>query len=132
VNGTKGLPAALRAVAGNLNSAANDLARVLNSVASALESGASHSTASPPPARGRTVRRPRTTPGKRAPSPAPVTDRTVRAAMQELGPATSAQIAEHINQAAGRRVVDGRTVRAHAQRLGARTLTRRGQRLYRL
>jgi len=52
--------------------------------------------------------------------------------MVALGPATSAQIADHINQAAGRRVVDGRAIRGHAQRLGARVAMRRGQRLYRL
>jgi hypothetical protein len=52
--------------------------------------------------------------------------------MAELGPATSTQIADHINQAAGRRVIDGRVIRGHARRLGARVVVRRGERLYRL
>jgi hypothetical protein len=132
VNGPKSLPATLRVLADNLSTAANDLARVLKSVATALEPAASGKTDSRPPGPPRTARRSPATPGKRTHSPAQAADRTVRAAMLELGPATSAQIAAHINQAAGRRVIDGRTIRGHAQRLGARVVTRRGQRLYRL
>jgi hypothetical protein len=132
VNGTKGLPATLRMVADNLSSAANDLVKVLNSVASALDPAESKSTDPPPPRTARKVRRSGGAAGKRATSRGPVTDRTVRAAMLELGPSTAAQIAAHINEGAGSQVVDGRAIRGHAQRLGARVVTRRGQRLYRL
>jgi hypothetical protein len=140
MNDRKALQSAIRVVAENLTNAANDLARVLNSIASAIETSAPEEAATTPP-----VPRPGATPQPRraAPAgakktrartapPAPVTDRTVAAAMAELGPATSTQIAEHINQAAGRRVIDGRVIRGHARRLGARVVVRRGERLYRL
>lgn len=132
VNSTKGLPAALRVVADNLNSAANDLARVLNSLASALEPDASETADSPPAGTGGKVARARATSDKKTSLPTVVTDDEVRAAMLELGPATSAEIAAHLNQSAGRRVVDGRAIRGHARHLGARVVMRRGQRLYRL
>lgn len=133
MNGAKGLPDVLRVMADNLNTAANDLARVLKSIATALEPAAPARRESPPPPRpARAARRSPSTRARRAPSPQAVTDATIRAAMLELGPATSAQIAAHINEAAGRRVVDGRTVPGHARRLGARVVMRRGQRLYRL
>lgn len=133
MNSPKGLSATLRLVADNLTVAANDLARVLNSVASALEPAApAQPRDSPPPGAARTVPRSPASTAKSARSATKVTDRAVRAAMDDLGPATGAQIAAHINQAAGRRVADGRTIRAHAQRLGARVVVRRGERLYRL
>jgi hypothetical protein len=140
MNDRKALQSAIRVVAENLTNAANDLARVLNSIASSLETSApDDSAASAPAPRSKATRQaPRAAPAgarktraKRA-SPAPVTDRTVAAAMAELGPATSTQIADHINQAAGRRVIDGRVIRGHARRLGARVVVRRGERLYRL
>jgi hypothetical protein len=132
MNGTKGLSATLRLVADNLTVAANDLAKVLNSVASALEPAAPQRRDSPQPGAARTVRRSPASTAKRTRSATKVTDRAVRAAMDDLGPATGAQIAAHLNSAAGRRVADGRTIRAHAQRLGARVVVRRGERLYRL
>jgi hypothetical protein len=141
MNDRKTLQAAIRAVAANLTNAAEDVARVLNSVAASLEtSAAEDGEASAPAPRPKPGGQPRRsapagaakTRAKRAAPAGPVTDRTVAAAMAELGPATSAQIAEHINQAAGRRVVDGRAIRGHARRLGARVVVRRGERLYRL
>ncbi len=119
-------------MADNLNGAAHDLARVLNSIASALEPAAAEPSRPRRRAASRRARRPPASPPTQGSAPAPVTDRTVRAAMLELGPATSAQIAAHINQTAGHRVVDGRSIGSRAQRLGARVVTRRGQRLYRL
>jgi hypothetical protein len=141
MNDRKALQSAIRVVAENLTNAANDLARVLNSIASALETSAPDDGAAsaPAPEPRATRRAKRTAPAattkaraKRTASSAPVTDRTVAAAMAQLGPATSTQIADHINQAAGRRVVDGRVIRGHARRLGARVVVRRGERLYRL
>jgi hypothetical protein len=141
MNDRKALQSAIRVVAENLTNAANDLARVLNSIASALETSAPEEAAptSPVPRPPATPRAGRAAPvgakktrAKRTASSAPVTDRTVAAAMAELGPATSTQIADHINQAAGRRVIDGRVIRGHARRLGARVVVRRGERLYRL
>jgi hypothetical protein len=141
MNDRKALQSAIRVVAENLTNAANDLARVLNSIASSLETSAPEGgEASAPASRPKATRQPRSaapagatkTRAKRTASPAPVTDRTVAAAMAELGPATSTQIAEHINEAAGRHVIDGRVIRGHARRLGARVVVRRGERLYRL
>ena len=141
MNDRKALQSAIRVVAENLTNAANDLARVLNSIASAIETSAPEDSATSAPApRPRATRQARRTApvgrkktaAKRATSSAAVTDRTVRAAMDELGPATSTQIADHINKAAGRRVIDGRVIRGHARRLGARVVVRRGERLYRL
>jgi hypothetical protein len=150
------VPSALREFADDLNAAAARLARVVTSIAEAIEaregedvSPASGSAPADAPARatrrkaaGRSAsssstsrapaaKRPAgTRPGARTKGAA--TADTVRAAIEELGPATAAQIADHINQSAGRRVIDGRAVPGHARSAGARVVMRRGERLYRL
>jgi len=135
VNNPKGLPAALRVVADNLNNVVSELTKLINSVASSLEASNAEKDGSGRSTPGRKASKARTPSAKSAaaaPSTGPVTDETVRAAMQQLGPATSAAIAAHINTAAGGSVIDGRRIRGHARRLGARVVMRRGERLYRL
>jgi hypothetical protein len=135
VNSRKGLPATLRVVADNLNNVVSELTKLINSVASSLEASNAQrdgSQRSKPAGKASTARKP-SAKGAESGSPiGPVTDETVRAAMEQLGPATSATIAAHINTAAGSTVIDGRRIRGHARRLGARVVMRRGERLYRL
>ena len=131
---SKGMPAALRVVADNLSHVVAELTKVIDSVAASLEA----SNAERDGSRRSKPSRKTASPRKRAKaatgvSPAePVTDATVRAAMQQLGPATSAAIAAHINAAAGAAVIDGRSIRGHARRVGATVEIRDGERLYRL
>ncbi|MDQ2960950.1 MAG: hypothetical protein M3R48_07875 [Candidatus Dormibacteraeota bacterium] len=141
MNTPQGLPAALRAMADNLSGVVSELTKVINSVASSLEAANAADERAPrskperkAPKGAKAHRAARKTTTARAPSTtaASVSDETVRAAMEQLGAATSAQIAGHINAAAGSKVVDGRAIRAHAGRVGATVVMRRGQRLYRL
>lgn len=152
VTGMGGLPSALRGFADDLNVAAARLAGVLTSLAGAIEAreggddpwndtgGAPADRPSEgraPAAAKRTARpRARARPAPASPAPARsadgVTTETVRAAIVAVGPATAAQIADHINSAAGRRVVDGRSIRGHARSAGARIVMRGGERCYRL
>jgi hypothetical protein len=135
MNGPKGLPATLRVVADNLNNVVSELTKLINSVASSLEASNARndgSARSKPARRASKARKPSAKSAVAASPTGPVTDETVRAAMEQLGPATSAAIAAQINTAAGSTVIDGRRIRGHARRLGATVVTRRGERLYRL
>lgn len=135
VNGPKGLPATLRVVADNLNNVVSELTKLINSVASSLEASNAQKDGSPRPKPAGKASKARKPSAKSAVAASPtggVTDETVRAAMEQLGPATSAAIAAHINTVAGSTVIDGRRIRGHARRLGARVVMRRGERLYRL
>jgi hypothetical protein len=135
VNSRKGLPATLRVVADNLNNVVSELTKLINSVASSLEASNAQrdgSQRSKPAGKASTARKPSARGAESGSPTGPVTDETVRAAMEQLGPATSATIAAHINTAAGSTVIDGRRIRGHARRLGARVVIRRGERLYRL
>jgi hypothetical protein len=135
MNGPKGLPATLRVVADNLNNVVSELTKLINSVASSLEASNARNDGSPrskPARKASKARKPSAKSTVAATPTGPVTDETVRAAMEQLGPATSAAIAAHINTAAASTVIDGRRIRGHARRLGARVVIRRGERLYRL
>ena len=135
VNSPKGLPATLRVVADNVNNVVSELTKLINSVASSLEASNAQKDGSPrskPARKASKARKTSVTNAAAAAPTGPVTDETVRAAMEQLGPATSAAIAAHINTAAGSTVIDGRRIRSHARRLGARVVMRRGERLYRL
>jgi hypothetical protein len=135
VNSPKGLPATLRVVADNLNNVVTELTKLINSVASSLEASNAQkdgSTRSKPARKASKARKPSADRAVAVSPTGAVTDETVRAAMEQLGPATSAAIAAHINTAAGSTVIDGRRIRGHARRLGARAVMRRGERLYRL
>lgn len=135
MNSPKGLPATLRVVADNVNNVVSELTKLINSVASSLEASNAQKDGSPrskPARKASKARKTSVTNAAAAAPTGPVTDETVRAAMEQLGPATSAAIAAHINTAAGSTVIDGRRIRSHARRLGARVVMRRGERLYRL
>jgi hypothetical protein len=135
MNGPKGLPATLRVVADNLNNVVSELTKLINSVASSLEASNARndgSARSKPARKASNARKPSAKSAVAASPTGPVTDETVRAAMEQLGPAASAAIAAHINTAAGSTVIDGRRIRGHARRLGATVVMRRGERLYRL
>lgn len=121
-------------VADNLGNVVAELTKVINSVAASLEASNAQKDAPPRPSSPRkaSTRAKRSTRVAR-PSPAgTVTDDTVRTAMTELGPATSTAIAAHINAAVGATVIDGRSIRGHARRVGATVEVRDGERLYRL
>jgi hypothetical protein len=135
VNSPKGLPATLRVVADNLNNVVSELTKLINSVASSLEASNAQKDGSPrskPARKASKARKPSAKSAESASPTGPVTDEIVGAAMEQLGPATSAAIAAHINAAAGSTVIDGRRIRGHARRLGAKVVMRRGERLYRL
>jgi hypothetical protein len=135
VNSPKGLPATLRVVADNLNNVVSELTKLINSVASSLEASNAQKDGSPRSKSAGKASKARTPSAKSAAAASPtgpVTDEIVGAAMEQLGPATSAAIAAHINTAAGSTVIDGRRIRGHARRLGAKVVMRRGERLYRL
>jgi hypothetical protein len=134
VNSPKGLPATVRVVADNLNNVVSELTKLINAVASSLEASNAQKDGSPrsKPARKASKARKRSATNAAASPTGPVTDEAVRAAMEQLGPATAAAIAAHINTVAGGTVIDGRRIRGHARRLGARVVMRRGERLYRL
>lgn len=132
MNSPKGLPATLRVVADNLNNVVSELTKLINSVASSLEASNAQKDGSPRSKPARKASKARKPSATSASPTGPVTDETVRAAMEQLGPATSAAIAAHINTAAGSTVIDGRRIRGHARRLGATVVMRRGERLYRL